>query len=592
MRALLGLATRRKGAVEVTQASAASVTPIRPDPLTTSPDQRPASGIDADTLDAVEEDVLEGIRQVTSAVERAARDSAAAETDLGRIRDVAMDLRSAGRDATSQSAALASSIEELAGSSREIDRAMQLAQGSLHQAVASSRDAEVLIAALVRASSEIVSVVNTVAAIAQQTNLLALNATIEAARAGQAGRGFAVVASEVKALAVEAGRAIGDIRGRIDNVRLSATSSAQAIGRVVASVREVEPVFDTVRSAVTEQTYSIAAIAGRAVENSTYVEQVDSRAEAASKAAAAASERVTHSHRALAEADSLAAGLRRRFVTVLRHSTVGDRRRSHRFPIELAARIVPRGGIPISARTIDLGSGGALIACPADISFDRSDFSVEIADLGRFSIRAVGRSAAGLHCAFKDVDPEAERQLAALLDRTEREYSPCIAAAQGAARQVKETLERLAVTGKLSRTDLFGTAYRPIPGTNPAQFETPITAILEAELPPILERAVSSDAKALFCIAVDRNGYCPVHNRKYSHPQRPDDPRWNIPNCRNKRIFDDRAGITAARSTRPFIVQAYARDMGNDVNVMTREVDAPIRPFGRHWGALRLGYTY
>jgi methyl-accepting chemotaxis protein len=592
MRALLGLATRRRSAVLIADEAGASVSPIRPAPLTALPDQRPSSGIDGDTLDAVEEDVLEGIRQVTSAVERAARDSAAAEADLGRIRDVAGDLRSAGRDASSQSAALAASIEELAGSSREIDRAMQLAQGSLNQAVTSSRDAEELIAALVRASSEIVSVVNTVAAIAQQTNLLALNATIEAARAGQAGRGFAVVASEVKALSVEAGRAIGDIRARIDNVRLSATSSADAIGRVVASVREVEPVFDTVRSAVTEQTYSIAAIAERAVENSAYVEQVDSRAEAASNASAAASERVTQAHRALAEADALASGLRRRFVTVLRHSTIGDRRRAHRFPIELEARILPRRGVPVSARTVDLGSGGALIACPPDLAFDRDDLAVEIGDLGRFSIRAVGRSMSGLHCAFKDVDPETERRLAALLDRTEREYGPRIGAAQGAARQVKEALERLAVTGKLSRTELFDTSYQQIPGTNPAQFETRMTALLEAELSPILERVVSSDGEAMFCIAVDRNGYCPVHNRRYSYPQRPDDPRWNIANCRNKRIFDDRAGITAARSTRPFIVQTYARDMGGDVAVMTREVDAPIRPFGRHWGALRLGYKY
>jgi len=441
-------------------------------------------------------------------------------------------------------------------------------------------------------SAEIGNVIKLITAIAEQTNLLALNATIEAARAGQAGRGFAVVASEVKALAVEAGRAIGDIRGRIDNVRLSAASSAQAIGRVVTGIREAEPVFETVRSAVTEQTYSIEAIAARAVDNSAYVEQVDTRAEAASKATAAASQRVTQAHRALSEADSLASGLRRRFVTVLRHSTIGDRRRSHRFPVELAARILPQAGSPISTRTVDLGSGGALIACPPDAEFDRSDLSVEIGDLGRFSMRAVGRSATGLHCAFKDVDPETEQRLAIFLETTEREYGPSIATAQSAARQVKETLERLAVTGKLSRADLFATSYGQIAGSNPAQFETPITGLLETELSPLLEAVLSSDAKMLFCIAVDRNGYCPVHNRKYAHPQRPGDPRWNIPNCRNKRIFDDRAGITAARSTRPFIVQAYARDMGDLGSVMTREVDAPIRPFGRHWGALRLGYTY
>ena len=61
-------------------------------------------------------------------------------------------------------------------------------------------------------------------------------------------------------------------------------------------------------------------------------------------------------------------------------------------------------------------------------------------------------------------------------------------------------------------------------------------------------------------------------------------------NCRNKRIFDDRAGITAARSTRPFIVQVYRRDMGGGAMVVMREIDAPIHVLGRHWGAFRTAY--
>jgi methyl-accepting chemotaxis protein len=82
----------------------------------------------------------------------------------------------------------------------------------------------------------------------------------------------------------------------------------------------------------------------------------------------------------------------------------------------------------------------------------------------------------------------------------------------------------------------------------------------------------------------------PVHNRRVSQPQRPGDPVWNTANSRNKRIFDDRAGIAAARSARPFLVQAYARDMGGGQMVMLREVDAPIRALGRHWGGFRTAY--
>ncbi|MBX9874614.1 MAG: methyl-accepting chemotaxis protein, partial [Beijerinckiaceae bacterium] len=58
----------------------------------------------------------------------------------------------------------------------------------------------------------------------------------------------------------------------------------------------------------------------------------------------------------------------------------------------------------------------------------------------------------------------------------------------------------------------------------------------------------------------------------------------------NRRIFDDRAGIAAARSVRPFLVQSYLRDMGGGVHEMVREVDAPVRITGRHWGGVRMAY--
>ena len=84
----------------------------------------------------------------------------------------------------------------------------------------------------------------------------------------------------------------------------------------------------------------------------------------------------------------------------------------------------------------------------------------------------------------------------------------------------------------------------------------------------------------IFCAAVDRNGYLPVHNRIYSQPQQPGDVAWNTAHCRNRRIFDDRAGLSAARNVRPYLIQNYPRDMGNGVDhhdARDRRADARFR---------------
>jgi methyl-accepting chemotaxis protein len=97
------------------------------------------------------------------------------------------------------------------------------------------------------------------------------------------------------------------------------------------------------------------------------------------------------------------------------------------------------------------------------------------------------------------------------------------------------------------------------------------------------------DPRIVFCAAVDRNGYLPTHNRKFSHPQT-DDPVWNAAHCRNRRIFDDRVGLKAGRSTAPFLLQVYRRDMGGGQSVLMKDLSAPITVGGRHWGGLRLAY--
>lgn len=175
------------------------------------------------------------------------------------------------------------------------------------------------------------------------------------------------------------------------------------------------------------------------------------------------------------------------------------------------------------------------------------------------------------------------------LSGAETDDSPFIRTAM----QVAATLQRLMTEAverrEIMMTHLFDERYEPIRGTNPAQFMTRFVALTDRLFTPIQESVLKWSDCVTFCAAVDRNGYLPTHNLKYSKPQGTD-PVWNTANCRNRRLFQDRAGAAAGRNTRPFLVQTYRRDMGGGVFAIMKEVDSPITIEGEHWGNVRLAY--
>ena len=168
--------------------------------------------------------------------------------------------------------------------------------------------------------------------------------------------------------------------------------------------------------------------------------------------------------------------------------------------------------------------------------------------------------------------------------------TPFIDAACKAAADISAAFSDALATGQITRATLFDHRYAPIQGTDPQQLIAPFTALCDRLLPQIQEPLLAFSPRIVFCAAVDVNGYLPTHNRKFSAPQRPDDPVWNLANCRNRRIFADRVGLAAGRHTLPFLLQAYRRDMGGGQFALMKDVSAPIIVDGRHWGGLRLAY--
>ena len=164
-----------------------------------------------------------------------------------------------------------------------------------------------------------------------------------------------------------------------------------------------------------------------------------------------------------------------------------------------------------------------------------------------------------------------------------------IEAVTAGAKSLGEALSRAVADGQIAMADLFDDRYQPIAGTNPQQMMAKFTTLTDRLFPPVQEPVLGLDPKVAFCAAVDRNGYLPTHNLKFSQPQG-NDPVWNNANSRNRRLFNDRTGLSAGRSTKRFLLQTYRRDMGGGQFVLMKDVSAPIMVQGRHWGGLRIGY--
>ncbi|MEO1798760.1 MAG: hypothetical protein AAFR53_17420, partial [Pseudomonadota bacterium] len=166
-----------------------------------------------------------------------------------------------------------------------------------------------------------------------------------------------------------------------------------------------------------------------------------------------------------------------------------------------------------------------------------------------------------------------------------------VAYVQDAAARTSALFEAAIEAGDISEEALFDDTYVPIPNTNPQQVMTRFTEFTDRVLPDIQEAALKMSSNVVFCAAVDTHGYLPTHNRKFSKPQS-EDAVWNTANCRNRRIFDDRVGLKAGRSTAPFLQQTYRRDMGGGDFPMMKDFSAPIFVNGRHWGGLRLAIRF
>jgi methyl-accepting chemotaxis protein len=497
-----------------------------------------------------------------------------------------------GRTSAAQSTAttFSQAADKFTHSAQDIGSQVRDASRLADEAGAAAREASVNVDRLRESSAAIGNVVNLIAQIARQTTMLALNSTIEAARAGAAGRGFAVVATEVKALAVQTQQATEEIRKKIDALQKDAAGSVEAVHRISTAIEAIRPVFEHVNGAVAEQNQTTSEMSENAASASDFIVSVgDSAAEidSATKEAEAHGAGVAEAGKAVT---SFAQKLKTRCAVLLRQGERDDSRTRERLPCHLKIE-VQTGRSVIHAPVYEISMEGILISGPeAKTLRPNETLAATLEGIGACRIRITDQAAGGAHARFEAPDAALRERIEDRLWAIRDENTEFVTRAMDAGVALTKIFGDAVATGAISIEDMFDTDYVEIAGSNPLQHRTRILNWADRALPDFQEAFLAKDPRMAFCVTIDRNGYLPVHNKVYSQPQRPGDVAWNTANCRNRRIFNDPAGLAAGRNTRSYLIQSYARDMGNGTTVMMREIDVPIRVKGRHWGGFRTAY--
>jgi methyl-accepting chemotaxis protein len=325
---------------------------------------------------------------------------------------------------------------------------------------------------------------------------------------------------------------------------------------------------------------SASSFIGSVGDSATEIDHATKEAEVHGESVAKAGRAVT----------TFAQKLKSRCAVLLRQGDRAERREPQKLPCSLKIEVqMPRGAV--SAPVYEISMDGILVCgTEAEKLAQGQSFDATLQDIGACRIRIGERSKAGTLARF-------ERPAAALVEKIEDKLwsiqddnTEAVTRAMEAGAALKKIFDDGVSSGAISIEDMFDTNYVEIAGSNPVQYRTRILDWADRALPPFQEAFLAKDKRMAFCAMIDTNGYLPVHNKIYSHPQRPGDVTWNTANSRNRRIFNDAAGLAAGRNQRAYLIQSYARDMGNGSMVMMREIDVPIRVKGRHWGGFRTAY--
>ncbi len=484
----------------------------------------------------------------------------------------------------------AASVSELQSQGAVIHDRLSIAARSVEHAHSRSRSALASVAQLTASIEEIERVVNMITAIATQTNLLALNATIEAARAGAAGAGFRVVASEVKALSQQTEQATAKIVASVAAIRERASCNTAEVRAFEDVIGSLEDIFAAVRVAVEKQGAQTREINVGSEEVAALAQAVHVNAGRMQVLGGSIKSMTGSAERAVGTAREAFERLTDRAAIVLRQGDLTIDRKTARWPVAMPGT-ASLAGARFSVHVIDLCREALQLEvgegfpnhCLGEI------LEADIERLGRITIKLLTPTPVGFEASIVAIAPEVLEKLDGELERQGRTFAAYIERVQSVAADIAANVERGFADGSIREADLFDMTYVRDGDTLPPIYTCRSVAPLERCTRAILEGQLAVQPVPDLCMLQDRNGFNAVHNLHYSLAPTYD-TIWNQRHSRVRRIFDDKVGISASRNIKPFLVQRYARDMGDKIEACM-EFDAPLFFRGRHWGTVRMAYA-